>query len=250
VVEGSEDDPDIGGGHLSYCLGTRSGGFKKCRMLTGPMSSGSSALAVADVNGDHYGDIVQGDHIVEPAAAAQGAAAGGEVRLWLGARHGVRGTPKEVDQGTDWMPGDDEPGDGFGMSVGAGRLDRDRFADVLVGATGENGNDGAVTMIRGGRKGFAREAHTGLRVGDGFPGDPGHAAQIGLLSVMDVAGDKRPDVLVKAGGAPDLKDAMYVLIPGKGAFAPDEVGIRRPLGWVHVPDARIRDIRIAREAGA
>jgi hypothetical protein len=249
VVEGNQDDPITGGGHLSYCLGKRSG-FEECRVLVWPVSSGSSALAVANVNGDRYDDIIQGDHIVEPVAVGR-SAAGGEVRLWLGGRHGVRGTPLVIDQGTDWMPGDDESGDAFGLSVGAGDLDRDGYADVVVGAPGEDAGDGAITMIRGGRKGFAREAHTGFGVGDGFPGERGNGAEIGLLSVMDVTGDKRPDVLVKAAGADDLRDALYVLVPRKGAFAPGEVRRWRPLRQgIHVPGAQIRDIRIAREAGA
>jgi hypothetical protein len=58
-------------------------------------------------------------------------------------------------------------------------------------------------------------------------------------------------VLVKAGGADDLRDALYVLVAGKGAFAPGEARVWLPLQrGINVPDAQIRDIRIAREAGA
>jgi predicted Ser/Thr protein kinase len=250
VVEGAPDAPLAGGGHGSYCLGTRSGEFQTCRVLIGATSLGTSALAVANVNGDRYKDIVQGDHVVEAAAVGR-AAAGGEVRLWLGSKHGVRSRPLVVDQDTAWMPGDDETGDAFGASVGAADLDRDGYADIAVSAPGENAGDGAVTIIRGGRAGFAREAHTAFRVGEGLPGEPGGAAQVGQLSVMDVKGDKRPDVLVTAGGAHDLPHALYVMVPRKGAFAPGEIRIWRPLRRpIGVPGAQINDIRIGREAGA
>ena len=59
------------------------------RRSAGP--SGTSGLAVADVNGDGYADIVQGDSA--HAQAAAGLPAAGEVRLWLGGRRGPSATP-------------------------------------------------------------------------------------------------------------------------------------------------------------
>jgi hypothetical protein len=244
VVEGAPDNLVTGGGHGAYCLGPS---FNRCHPLTGPVSTGSSALAVADVNHDHYDDIIQGDHVVEPAAFGS-AAAGGEVRLWFGGRHGVRDEPLIIDQDTPGVPDADEAGDDFGMSVSAGRLDDDGYADIAVSAPGEDGGKGAVTILRGGKHGLARAAHTRFVPGNGFPAG---ATGIGLVSVMDVTGDARPDLIVTAAGGHDLQHAIYVLAHRKGAFAPGEVRIWRPLRRkVHVPGAQIDDIRIAREAGA
>jgi predicted Ser/Thr protein kinase len=247
VIEGAPDDPVTGGGHGGYCLGPR---FRKCELLTGSVSQGSSALAVADVDGDGYDDIVQGDHVVEQAVIGQ-AATGGEVRLWLGGRHGVGGAPLIFDQDTPGIPGTNNPGDDFGASVGADDLDGEGHADIAVGAPGENVGDGAVTIIRGGHDGMARAGHTRFAVGDGLPGEPGGAAHVGMLTIMNVSGDKRPELLVTAGGAHDLRHALYVLIKRKGAFALGEVKIRSPFRRkIAVPSPQIRDMRVAREGKA
>ena len=88
LVEGAPTRQS-GPGHLAYCRGSRAGP-RRCRTLDS--SRGTSALAVADVNGDGYGDIVQGDsgHAQNLAGAPVDP---GQVRLWLGGRDGPRQPP-------------------------------------------------------------------------------------------------------------------------------------------------------------
>ncbi|MEG7741722.1 FG-GAP repeat protein, partial [Listeria monocytogenes] len=49
-------------------------------------------------------------------------------------------------QSSAGVPGGDEPGDGFGASLALGDLDRDGYADLVVGAPGEDEGAGRVTL--------------------------------------------------------------------------------------------------------
>ena len=109
---------------------------------------------MADVTGDGFEDIVQGDHVESgPGLLAEG---GGEVRLWRGAERGPETEARSIiAEKSRVVPGDDELEDSFGYAVNAGDLDGDGYADIVVGAPGENEGAGAVTVIRGARNGIA-----------------------------------------------------------------------------------------------
>jgi hypothetical protein len=204
---------------------------------------------VADVNGDHYDDIVQGDAVIEPSAVGR-VAAGGEVRVWLGGRRGPVHDPLVISQATPGIPSTDEAGDQFGTSVGAANLDPDDYADMVVSAPGEDGGDGAVTVIRGGAGGHASAAHTIFAPGKGLPGHAGAGEEVGsAIAVMDIAGNRRPDVITLVNGAQRLEDAVLVIEGGEGAYAAGETNVWRALrGSVGVPDPAIARIRIGRTA--
>jgi serine/threonine protein kinase len=254
LVEGTADTPTAAG-HASYCRGRRRGRWT-CTLLEGPVSSGTSGLAIADVDNDGYDDIIQGDAVPAPV----GNAIGGEVRVWRGSRRGPRREPIVIDQNTTGVPGDDEFDDLFGFSVGAADVDRDGFADIVVGAPGENvdidgvptQDIGAFTVIRGGPSGRARQAHTGFAKTAGIRGTPFAGEEIGAgLVVLDIAGDRRPEVVVKAGGATRVEDSLFVLEPREGAFAPGEALDWRPLrGGLDVEDVDIDEIRVGRGPSA
>jgi hypothetical protein len=122
------------------------------------------------------------------------------------------------------VPGTDEAGDAFGAAVDAGDLDDDGCADIVVSAPGENLNEGALTVVRGGREGIARTGHAGFAIGVGLPGRAVPGRRLGWsLAVLDLSGDKRPDVATTIRGADNLRESVYVIqVAGKGAFAPDE----------------------------
>ena len=64
---------------------------------------------------------------------------------------------------------------------------------------------------------------------------------------MRLRGDDRPDVVVTAGGARRLEDAVLLLRGGPGAFAPDELLSATPLRLGEaVQDPQIDTIRIGR----
>ncbi|HET8757391.1 MAG TPA: protein kinase [Solirubrobacteraceae bacterium] len=255
LVEGAPDAPEQSvAGHATYCRGTRKGPAK-CVPFAGPGSAGTSALAVADVNGDDYDDIVQGDAVAERLDGA----VGGEVRLWLGGRHGPADEPVVIDQRS--FPGADEPGDAFGETVGAADVDGDGYADMVVGAPGEDlqladgvtvPDGGAFTVIRGGRSGHAIAGHAGFAKPTSIRGTPVPGEALGTsLMVVDIAGNRRPEVIVKAEGAARVEDALIVLESRRGAFAPGEARDWRPLRrGLPLEHVSIRQLRMGRGPSA
>lgn len=250
LVEGAPDRPDeYATGHLSFCEGKRSGRPKRCEAIDNSAGTGTSALAVADVNGDNFEDVIQGDAVPEFGVAPLG----GQVRIWRGSRHGPAGEPLVVVQGEDFIPGSDELGDSFGAGVDSGKLDRDRYADIVVTAPGEGSGAGALTVVRGGSAGIARTGHAGFAMGIGVPGDMLAGRRLGWsVAVLELSGDKRLDVATAVRGADRIQESVYVIEgPRRGNFAPNETRSWPLLhGPVRVRDADSRRLRLGRMDGA
>ena len=158
------------------------GGLGKCHLLKGRTARRTSGLAVADVNGDGRDDIIQGGAaIVEPQVTGL-VAAGGEVRIWTGGRRRPARKPLIIDQRASYVPGTDTLDDGFGTSIGAARLDGDRFADMVISAPGEGAADGRVTVLRGGPSGYRRAASASSSSVPDYPGSPAPAGRPAGLS--------------------------------------------------------------------
>jgi hypothetical protein len=244
LVEGSPDDPT---GHLSYCRGSATGPHR-CRVLGGAASMGTSALAVADVNGDERDDIIQGDHIDERAAQLGLAPSGGEIRIWRGRPDGPARRPLTLTQDTPDIPGSENSGDAFGFTVDAGDLDRDGYADIVAGVPADNGDEGSVAVIRGGRGGYAHGGNTLFYKGHGVSGERRPGDRLGwAVSALDFTGDSRIDVAATVPGAARMGDAVVVLERTKGQFVPGETRVLWPLrGMREVKTPAIRSIRLGR----
>jgi Caspase domain len=211
LVEGSPD-PDSGdtSGHIAWCPGSPNGPTS-CNMLhVEGGDNASSALAVADVTGDGREDIVQAD--------AELPSGSGGLRLWRGAKDGPEFvedvTPEQLALDADALD------DRFGAAVDAGPLDDDDFADVVVGVPGYDSEAGAVAIVHGGSKGFARTGNRLLRSDAKAQGD-----RLGsTVAMLRLDGpDAHPDVAVAAAGVQDFERAVLVLrgedfeeLPGLG----------------------------------
>ena len=147
LLEGAPDDRAEGRGHGSYCRGTARGRLR-CEQLG---DSGTSSLAVSDVTGDGYPDVIQGDSDADAHETA------GEVRVWRGGDSGPA-QPITIDQEKLTSLGVSvNVGDEFGAVVDAGQLDGDRFGDMVVAAPNADDELGRVLIIRGGPSGYARK---------------------------------------------------------------------------------------------
>ena len=227
LVAGAPDRPDApSSGHAVFCRGTPDGPHR-CAPLGDANGGGTSSLAVADVTADGRDDIVQGDPDPPPDAVA---VSGGEVRLWRGRRRGPSLKPLVIHQDTPGIPGDDEPDDEFGGVVDAGHIDQDGYADMIVGAPGEDEERGNVTVIRGGSGGWARTGNAAFgKSQPGVPGVPAPGDAFGWsVALLSVSGDDRPDLAVIIGGAERLAGAVMVIEGGPGAFAPEETNASLP----------------------
>ncbi len=194
-------------GHATFCRGRRDGP-SSCRRIGAEPVAGARALAVADVTGDKYADVVHG---------APDAGAAGQVLLWRGGRGGPRARPLVITQERPGVPGDDERGDDFGAAVAARDLGDDRFAEVVVGVPGKDDAAGRVVVLRGAADGHA--AAGGLSYGPSTPGVPGNprpAMRFGAdLALLDTDADGVQDLAVTA---PGLRGALIVMLGAEGRF--------------------------------
>jgi hypothetical protein len=222
LVEGAAGNPlNIDGdgidGHLSYCPGAAEGP-RSCRSVSnrsrssvaelGVAREAPASIAIGDVTGDGYPDIVEGVPDDQWLPDSEGRTPAGVILIRRGTRHGPAKRPWRIDQETAGVPGRSEETDSFGAAVAVGRLDRDRYAEIVVGAPGENTHlprdewaavGGRVTVLRGGRSGVRRSrakvydrrtrgiARTGLGFGS-------------ALALLDHNDDGRLDLTIGSPG--------------------------------------------------
>jgi Protein kinase domain/FG-GAP-like repeat/FG-GAP repeat len=197
LVEGAPGD------HGSFCAG-RPTGPRRCQEMS---DAGPASLAVGDVTGDRFPDIVQGHPDL---------GLGGSVLVWPGFQDGPAAQPIVVTQDTPGVRGTGQFGDRFGSSVVVGAIDDDGFADMVVAAPGEDDGAGRVTLVRGGGLGSSPGGRALSQASPGMPGQktPGYAFGESV-TLLDGDGDGRLDLTVavpgEAGGAGAL-----ITVPGNG----------------------------------
>lgn len=92
------------------------------------------ALAACDFNGDGFDDLAVGIPN-EDVGSGQDA---GAVQIYYGAAAGLGSSAQLLTQATAGIPGDPEFQDFFGFSLACGRFNGDAFADLAIGAPGED----------------------------------------------------------------------------------------------------------------
>ncbi|WP_161624890.1 FG-GAP repeat protein [Streptomyces spectabilis] len=188
---------DFLNGWVGYWTGGRSG-VTFTRPPAALPATRTGLEGSGDVNKDGYEDVVITD---------EAAAKGGAVGVYYGGRRGPgSGGATVLDQDSPGVPDEGEDGDEFGASASVGDVDKDGYADVVVGAPGEDvpgrTATGAVHLLKGSAAGLTG---TGAQVLDqdtaGVPGAAENDDRFGsAVQVRDTDGDGRGEVVVAASG--------------------------------------------------
>jgi len=125
----------------------------------------------------------------------------------------------ELDVDSPGVPGSDEYGDdAFGYSLALGDIDRDGWADLVVGAPEYNDDArGRITVIHGARSGWRTTGnYTFAQNTKGIPGKAERGDWFGgSLTLLDHNRDRRLDLTIGAPG--ENKDSgMITTLPGSG----------------------------------
>jgi FG-GAP-like repeat/FG-GAP repeat len=163
---------------------------------------GASVATAGDVNGDGYADVIVGAWHYPGSVTMTGRA-----YIYLGGPSGLSATPALTLTGTDNF-------EGFGFPVAsAGDVNRDGYADVLVGALDAN-YSGRVYIYMGGPGGLSATPAltlTGENDSDFFADSAAYAG--------DVNGDGYADVIVGADGYLSYTGRLYLYLGGPSGLS-------------------------------
>ena len=148
------DDGEGHDGSVSVCT-SGDAGPGGCHHVAVGYSTGSTALAVGNVEGDQRNEIVVGQPQENPDRDDPGVV---YTLALAGTGSSLKAKATKLTQAIKGVPGSNEKNDEFGYAVALGDLDSDGYADLVVGsdaeAIGSRKHAGRVTVVYGGKKGY------------------------------------------------------------------------------------------------
>ena len=206
------DEP--GHGWSTYLSGNADGLKYERDLRGGPVA------ASGDINDDGYDDLVTGEPN-SPDDQPGETQTGGLVGVRLGGPDGPAAEPDWWVQDSPGVPGVAEAGDGWGSDLSVADTDGDGYADVAIGAAGEDigtvKDAGAVWVLRGSAAGLTS---TGARSWDQNSADVPGAAEKGdkwgaQVRLTDPNSDGRFGLLAAAPGE-NTGDGRLGALGGRG----------------------------------
>ncbi|MGQ4719183.1 FG-GAP repeat domain-containing protein [Streptomyces anulatus] len=156
-------------------------------LLLAAPASAAAAKHYDDFNGDGYRDLAVPyayNGIVDGTVSFSG----GAVLVTFGGPKGLTTKTQLVHQDSPGVPGAGEDNDQFGGALASADLDRDGYADLVVGNPSEESGKtpvGSVTVVWGSAKGLKGGTALPRKGGGGFGRD---------IATGDFNGDGRPDI--------------------------------------------------------
>lgn len=178
-------------GSVSVCPGAAGGPTGCARVAHSAAYAGPTSIALARVTAAVRPDLVVA--VPDPEEDAVGSVK----ILQLKPTGGVAVARTLVlAQGSGGVPGVSEPNDAFGSAPALADLDRDGFADLVIGARGENRNKGRVTIVHGASGGWRTSGSSSYdQDTKGVPGKAETNDDFGSsLTLLDHDGDGRLDL--------------------------------------------------------
>ncbi|MFG2331394.1 FG-GAP-like repeat-containing protein [Streptomyces sp. NPDC048604] len=222
VISGTSRGEDPGHGWSWYIAGTSTGLEYRRALRGGP------SVASGDINRDGYDDLVTG----EPHSPNDGGdwMTGGQVGVYLGSAQGPKGAggvgtpPTWWTQNSPGVPGASERGDGWGADLSVADTDGDGYADVAIGAPGEDigtvADAGMVTVLRGNSRGLtATGAAAWTQDSPNVPGSVEKGDRFGgQVRLVDPNRDGRFGLLAAAPGENTNDGVVWVFSAGSGGL--------------------------------
>jgi hypothetical protein len=217
VVSGLSADEQPGYGWSTLLSGHADGLAYERDLRGGPVA------ASGDLNKDGYDDLVFGEPH-SPDDTYGETMTGGLVTVRLGGPDGPAAEPDWWVQDSPGVPGVAEPGDGWGSDLSIADTDGDGYADVAIGADGEDigsvKDAGAVWVLRGSASGLTA---SGAKSWDQNSANVPGAAEKGdkwgaQVRLTDPNRDGRFGLLAAAPGEDTNDGRVWVLSAGTGGI--------------------------------